>query len=356
MQLGVGARDRSRSRSPAGTGAAAAARWSAGPRWRRIARAASVAPSKRDRAQTQPVAVEHEGRRRAAVPLGAASASRAPASPSGRARRRAPPSRPASRAGGSPRGGRGGRSSVRMSIPFARLSERDDSLLARWSIRVIAFSSVTSCFNGRGDTWYASAEKLNGRTLMINSSHARGSARSSPPQHSRWLRSRRGAELSDPAGHHRRAVRRRQRDRHPGAHPRRRGSQALGPAGHRREPARARRHRRRGEGGARRLHPDADLERPYGRGAGEQEPAVRSGQGLCRHHPRELGAALSDHQSRGSGQEPQGADRAGQGEARHAQFLLARASPARPSSPARCFARPPASISCTCRSRARPTR
>jgi len=47
-------------------------------------------------------------------------------------------------------------------------------------------------------------------------------------------------------------------------------------AGDRGKPRGAPRHDRRGEVGARRLHADADIERPHHRGRHQQEPAVRS--------------------------------------------------------------------------------
>ncbi len=132
--------------------------------------------------------------------------------------------------------------------------------------------------------------------------------------------------------------------------------QALGPAGHRREPARPRRHRCGRQGGARRLHADGDVERPHRRRPGREGRAVRSGEGLRRHHPARLGAAVPDLASGRSGEDPQGGHRSRQGSSPASSTSPRRASPARRSSPARSSATSPASTSSMCRSAARRTR
>ena len=76
--------------------------------------------------------------------------------------------------------------------------------------------------------------------------------------HVRRLRVRAGTDLAEPAGQDHRAVRRRRRRRHPGAHYRRPSLHGLSRAVLHREPGRRRRRRRRagGRGGrTRRLHP-----------------------------------------------------------------------------------------------------
>ena len=85
------------------------------------------------------------------------------------------------------------------------------------------------------------------------------------------------------------------------------------------------RHLQRGQGSFRWLHADAHLQRAHRHQPSQQEPGVRSDQGLRRgdsgrHHAPHHGGA-----SRLAGQERQGPDRAGAGEAGRAQLQLRRA-------------------------------
>ncbi len=121
-----------------------------------------------------------------------------------------------------------------------------------------------------------------------------------------------------------RAVLRRQHDRPARPHRRREARRALEAAGDRRKPARPRRYLQRGQGDARRLHADADLQRPHRHRQPEQEPVIRPDQGFRRREPGRHdarhpgGAAGIGHQIR------QGPDRCRQGQAGGAQLRLRR--------------------------------
>ena len=74
----------------------------------------------------------------------------------------------------------------------------------------------------------------------------------------------------------------------------------------------------------RRLHADADLERPSGRQRDQPGGAVRSGQGFRRCDPGVVGVGLVCRAARIAGEESQGVHRAGAAEAGQAELRLGR--------------------------------
>ena len=138
---------------------------------------------------------------------------------------------------------------------------------------------------------------------------------------------RRGAgcrQISRADGAHCRAVLGRQHDRPARPRDRRQTPAALEQGRDRGEPAGTCRHLQRGQGSCRRLHADAHLQRAHRHQPSQQEPGVRSDQGLRRGDPGRHHAPHHGGAPRLAGQERQGPDRAGAGEAGRAQLQLRR--------------------------------
>ena len=86
-------------------------------------------------------------------------------------------------------------------------------------------------------------------------------------------------------------------------------------------------HDQRREVDARRLHPDPHVQRAHHRGRDQQEPPVRSGEGFRRRQPGRR-RADGDDRAAHSPADAEGVSPDGEGQARAAQFLLRRVSPA----------------------------
>ena len=168
---------------------------------------------------------------------------------------------------------------------------------------------------------------------------------------------RRRAGLSDEAGAADHPVPARRQQRHRRAHRRHPAGRAARPAGGRRQPRRRRRRHRRpscvAKAAGRRLHA-ADRSRSRTRSTpGSTSCTLRPDQVLrCRSRMLGSGPERRDGPSRSAREVDQGADRARQAEAGRAAIRIRRASAASSISAASSSSSWPASISCTCRSRA----
>ena len=134
----------------------------------------------------------------------------------------------------------------------------------------------------------SSEETRNGWSKKGGRPHAPVSQPVAHPAHDRWPR-RCGAgagrcQIPRANGAHGCAVLGRQHDGPAGTRGRRKAATALEQGRGGREPAGTCRDRQRGQGGPRRLYPDAVLERTYRHRAPQQEFGLRSGARLCRRN------------------------------------------------------------------------